>query len=609
MTLLKCMYIYNYTCIFNLVLVGMSLHLPENTDASPMKADTALANGQSSGINMNEPLFQQTFTLPPQPPTVFGHTNPMQTFLHGVQSTASPLPDMFHGTRHDQTPLFTKSPATSARTSLGPAFTKSKHMPKLNDISPTFAGTLQTKRPTQIASKSNSVNNKDLLQGIPHTAGFTEPPVHILSSNHAVPLHTPSSVTTTTISPPVAANDQLNIIVGDWTGADQHLSAPSKPPPLNVDHSHNHIHTHIHGVSEPAIPRPPPLSQDSLVSYEILPVIDSGKSLIMNSAKEKNGTNGNNMVKGMTDHIGTGSLENMIGLNLAEVNTGQTTQDAQLNSGPGNLQDLDINFTSVLDQNLNKHIGKYHRALVYLFDPYAVPMDKSDRQFDVVEIALNLTEYPYGKANEHINDTTLNNAMNLKQTLEDPHLSDTSSVTVIPSTFDMNASIHTTRSTTKSTGITKSYLAALNSTSHVYVAANESALGVNVSLGAISNITSSKIEATVNNTTAPTVAFAASQNLNNSKDGNTTEAISAYARGVNATSATITSTSSLTIAGSTTVDPDYLADLAEAQEEAAQRAAEIAELIEAGEITIAMTTTQSNNVTLPDTLQSNSTSV
>ena len=588
----------------------MSLHFPENTDASLIKADTALANGQSTGINMNEPLFQQTFTLPPQPPTVFGHTNPMQTFLHGVPATASPLPDMFHGTRHDQTPLFTKSPATSATKSTS-ASQLPKHMPKLNDISPTFAGTLQTKRPTQISSKLNSVNNKDLLQGIPHTAGFTEPPVHILSSNHAVPLHTPSSITTTTISPPVAANDQLNIIVGDWTGADQHLSGPSKSPPLNVDqiHNHNHIHTHIHGVSEPAIPRPPPLSQDSLVSYEILPVTDSGKSLIMNSAEEKNGTNGNNMVKGMTDHIRTGSLENMMGLNLAEVNTGQTTQDAQLNSGPGNLQDLNINFTSVLDQNLNKHIGKYHRALVYLFDPYAVPMDKSDRQFDVVEIALNLTECPYGKANEHINDTTLNNAMNLKQTLEDPNLSDTSSVTVIPSTFDMNASIHTTHSTIKSTGITKSYWAALNSTSHVYVTANESTLDVNVSQGAVSNITFTKIEATVNNTTAPTVAFAASQNLNYSIDGNTTEVISAYARGVNVTSATIAPMNSTTIAGSTTVDPDYLADLAEAQEEAAQRAAEIAELIEAGEITIAMTTTQSNNMTLLDTLPSNSTSV
>ena len=584
-------------------------------------------NTKATDINVNTPVHQQTFTLPPHSPTVFSNISPLQTILKGAPSTLSPLSDMFHATGTGST-LFDTNLSTTSNNALGDGtVSKSssitgtpRDISMIADANPTSLGTFQTKRPTDFTTNLLTASMKETTRGIPFNATSTSKPslhLHTGSPESTAHLHTPK-VTVTTVSPQTVTNDRLNLIVGDWTGADQHLTQPPKPSPV-VDHTHdhNHVHSHVHGFTEPAIPRPPPLPTDAISNNGISGTTGSSSSLGFHSLKQNLESFGQNTAKESTGNTSNAAMGNVLGLNIADSTTGRSTKDMGLNIGPGNLKEINVSFKSILDQTINHHIGKYQSALVYLFDPHIKSRNQSENLLDVVEIALNLTDPAIYWSEESNNSMPVSNHSYLsKSYLQSPILSlnevPFANVTSRKATTT-TAATTTITTTTTTTGLPPSRTQIdsrivystnrtnLNPTTPIYYAAQ-----TNTTSNSLISTHSNTQEKYKSNETITIMPSLVSTLLTNySVSDNTSYALSANTTSM-ATSVTLTAIEMSTMAGSTTMDPDYLADLAEAREEAAQLAAELAE---AGEITLAMTTMQPKQVPSPTSVKTKSKAV
>lgn len=615
-------------------------------------------------MDHHHPVLQQTFTLGPENPTLIVHPHTVDALLTNITSPKHGHSTFISPKGTNQQEMLTTKPAITAKTSTDKG---SLLVPGLTDsaISAGFE-LLHTKGPHDLtvghADIASLLASHTHMPGSAHDSGHhthSPGPTHdILLHTHSpgptndIFLHTNSPGTThdlahhghtgvldTTkhkntqtakLQPTTAApktNDQLNLIVGDWSGADKALSPPPPPPTSNIamdhSHGHGHFHDHTHGFTEPAIPRPPPLAE-AFASSGLPSHSDPTSASVKQSANKVQTSNdkmsavkgtsiSENKKSGFGDVLGMNS-------NLPATNMEQINSKAGTNLGQGNIRGLNVSFISVLNKNLNKHARNYKSALVYLYDPYIKTNTKANDSLDIVEISLNLTDQP-------LQFQSANLASRMKQTytiltktsspatamrlsdliqkqkhsvakpnpdshsLQDISTPSAMAQTQIDSSSLTNSNIRMPRTTPSFSTAKDTYLNDSNSYQNVYDLHNSS-LGNNITVtSAIVNATlasnqsaNAAASVAVNVTSS---AHAAQANvtivMNTTSSANTTQA---------APSSAMTETT--TMAGSTTIDPDILADLAEAQEEAAQIAAELAE---AGEFVGSTTTVTSANTT------------
>ena len=265
---------------------------------------------------------------------------------------------------------------------------------------------------------------------------------------------------------------------------------------------------------------------------------------------------------------------------------GLSGHDPGHNLGPGNLKGLNYSFINVLDKNLNQHIGKYKSALVYLYDPFKATL-KQGSGLDIVEIALNLTDLPLhanASSSNHESHTQngnadLSKAMPIISQLNKVYHHTNNAPDVFHSNYDVSipVNLNQTQIDSNNSGqILKQTTPALTPIA-----------GATTSNDSKTVISVSKNQSTVsqNVTTRPVEVVMSGMSPNQSASVNETVAANSTAP---TTESALFTTDVTTAIGPTTVDPDYLADLAEAQEEAAQMALELAE---AGGMTTAGMTT------------------
>lgn len=390
----------------------------------------------------------------------------------------------------------------------------------------------------------------------------------------------------TTAAPPSKqqANDQLNLIVGDWTGAEKTLAGPPPPPKtdLALDHPHGHHHfqSHVHGVSKaPSIPPPPPLSGHSESSQQ-------GNKTMTNDFRNQPPTSEKFTVdKGAfgTANNNAGNVDTpMLINNLPTANTGHLNHDPSPIFGPGNLQDLNISFINILDKNLSKHLGKYQSALVYLYDPFQSKSKKQGSGLDIVEISLNLTDLPLqllsgNQSNRVIHKESNTNGMEGSPNQTFDNISETSNKVskILHTGFDVSTPLPSKQTQIDSSNLTSSTVRLSHSSTPSLLS-----LTTDVQINVTVNSTSSyKNHSSFRETFSMFSKVYENASFHESASVNTSVTSTAMAI-VNVTEASFTTSELTTLAGPTTLDPDYLADLAEAQEEAAQQALELAELAE-----------------------------
>ena len=517
---------------------------------------------------------------------------------------------------------------------------------------------------------------------LPSVVGVTKPKLQTKST-------TVKQRITTTPAPPTtkAANEMRNLIVGDWSGAEQSLSGNQPPPPPSRDlalehpHGHHHFESHVHGFTKPSIPPPPPTAemvlstnpvdvqptdqsmdkQPTLQIVDVQPVgqqidiqpssqlidlhhpnqpIDTHLVGVLDNITPKNASlaTGNTVAKSAS----TGTRETS-GVNnvLVDPNIGHLSHDPLHSitdhghsihdlghlvtdpgtlahqAGPashghghnlsaGNSTDFNSNFMNILDKNLNQHLGKYKSALVYLYDPYNGTLSQANG-LDIVEIALNLTDLPL-----HIDASPLNleshaHNENANMTTSKPVLSELrkvshTDVSALQNTYDVATPSSLNQTQIDSNNMHESLSQIIKPTTPSVIAFDV----VDVS-NTSNNVAYSYVNQSTVNQTETNVLDGKGNNTNilvktpnHSASANATTAANVTAPTDNST---LFSMEITTAVGSTTLDPDYLADLAEAQEEAEQLAAELAE---AG---IGMSTTSMTTVMSTDSAAANITAL
>ena len=553
----------------------------------------------------------------------------------------------------------------------------------------------------------------DNLHNIPHIhdishhdIGKTQPKLQTKSTTAKLRATTAAPVPTKVVT------EKRNLIVGDWSGAEQSLSGPPPRPPPSRDlalehpHGHHHFDSHVHGFTEPSIPPPPPPTaemtpsvhpvnvqpasqspdkqqakqpfgihpvgqQEIQPSSQLLDIHPSNQpvdihqvgqqeiqpssqlldihppnqpvdihqtSLLDNILPTNASTASENIVlsppssanikatAGMKDSSGISSnlLDPNIGHSIHSpiqlindpghlshdlghlVNdpgnlvhqAGHSAHDQGHNLSAGNLLDLNNNFMNVLDTNLNQHIGKYKSALVYLYDPLNGTLNQANG-LDIVEIALNLTDLPlhsHASPLNHEKQTQKTQNENTNLVTSKPILSELRKVShlndAVVSALQINYNMSTPANLKQTQidsnnlhGIENQILKPTTPSLLVFESAAVSNRSNNVS-GEFTN-------QTIVNQNVTRVPLEVGGNMSMVSSNHSSSANHTIAAHVTAptTNSTLFSMDFTTAIGSTTLDPDYLADLAEAQEEAAQLAAELAEA--GGMTTKSMTTDMS----------------